>query len=165
MQSTYVYGYLDTLGRGTSLSAHFKNYEMACKHCDYLFININLITSLETLRELLNSAMPSIMGEYKIIPTNSYRCPIHNHNVGGRDNSTHIRGMAADIYSPGVSPAKVALYALSVERFANGGIAIYPNFTHVDVREYIWRQGYIAAPSSGYVEVSFDKLIEKQLDR
>lgn len=62
-----------------------------------------------------------------------YRSPAHNAAVGGVKNSQHTLGTAADIVVRGVSPLEVAQYAehLMPDR---GGIGVYKDFTHVDVR-------------------------------
>lgn len=65
--------------------------------------------------------------------TCGYRCPEHNKKVGGVDSSTHVKGMAMDLYSRfGVKPETIAEAA---ERVGFGGIHAYPekNFCHVDI--------------------------------
>lgn len=62
--------------------------------------------------------------------------------VRGHRRSYHLRGMAADIYVPGVSPRAIRDFAVG-RRF--GGIGYYPNsgFVHLDVRqERFWWVDY-----------------------
>lgn len=63
-----------------------------------------------------------------------YRCPIHNHNVGGVSNSQHLYGKAAD---PIVNPAlrdTLDEAINDVPAFVHGGRGRYPNGgRHVDI--------------------------------
>lgn len=80
------------------LSEHFTTDEFKCKGnhvCDYstdegviAHVNSRLITLLEGIREGLGKP---------VIITSGLRCPEHNKEVGGTDQSTHLRGEAADI--------------------------------------------------------------------
>ncbi|MEW5920673.1 MAG: D-Ala-D-Ala carboxypeptidase family metallohydrolase [Bacillota bacterium] len=56
---------------------------------------------------------------------------VNNAAVGGSPHSYHLRGMAADIRVPGLSPAELATAA---RQASFRGIIIYPTFVHVDVR-------------------------------
>ena len=60
-----------------------------------------------------------------------YRNPAHNKAAGGNPNSYHLRGMAADINVPGLSPQALADAA---RRAGFRGIIAYTTFVHVDVR-------------------------------
>jgi uncharacterized protein YcbK (DUF882 family) len=108
------------------LSKHFSAAEFACPHCGRTRVSGRLITALEDLRALAN--LP-------IRVTSGYRCPEHNAAVGGKPDSGHLHGDAADIVVEGHTvPQMVALAAL-VPEFAYGGIGAYDaGFIHVDVR-------------------------------
>lgn len=107
------------------LSANFKVSEFACKDgSDTVFISPGLVTVLQKIRD--HFAKP-------VIITSAYRNDIYNKKAGGAVYSQHKYGMAADIYISGISPATIADF---VERIMpnTGGIGIYNNFVHVDVR-------------------------------
>jgi uncharacterized protein YcbK (DUF882 family) len=65
--------------------------------------------------------------------TSGVRCKQHNANVNGASRSQHMLGNAADIKVRGIDPVDVYEYA--DEKFGkSGGVGLYKNFTHVDVR-------------------------------
>lgn len=70
----------------------------------------------------------------KIVMTSGYRDPFHNASVGGKDDSYHMKCMAADFFIPGVPKAK--LIAFAYRNGLVGGLGCYPgrNFIHIDVR-------------------------------
>ena len=88
-----------------------------------------LCLSLEVLRQELGS---------KSIKINSgYRSPKHNEAQGGKSNSQHLSGKAADIVVSGVDPKVVAdtiEKLMTSGRMKQGGIGRYSGFTHIDVR-------------------------------
>lgn len=108
------------------LSENFKVKEFACKDgSDVVFVAPKLVEILQNVREHFG----------KPVNINSaYRTPTYNKKVGGSTYSQHQYGTAADIKINGVSPKDVAAY---VETLLpnTGGIGIYSNFTHVDVRD------------------------------
>ena len=74
----------------------------------------------------------------KPIKINSgYRSPKHNKNVGGAKNSQHVKGRAAYIVITGVPPKQLAAELeklIAAKKIKEGGIGIYPNFVHYDIR-------------------------------
>ena len=54
--------------------------------------------------------------------------------------SYHLAGMAADIWVKNVSPKKVARTASEILG-THGGVILYTNFVHVDVRKDFYRKG------------------------
>lgn len=79
------------------LSEHFTTDEMACRcgKCSYstddgiiAHVSPRLILLLEDIRDAVGRP---------IVISSGLRCPEHNKAVGGEDNSTHLRGEAADI--------------------------------------------------------------------
>lgn len=69
--------------------------------------------------------------------TSGYRCYEHNLDVGGKADSRHLRGQAADIVSnEGLDGPHMAKYANMVAAFANGGLGVDESFLHCDVRGY-----------------------------
>lgn len=119
------------------LSEHFSRAEFACRHCDQLpveGISKALLEGLETLREAVGRP---------IHVTNGYRCPEHNAEVGGVEDSQHVQGCAADIWVDGYTA--FALGQLCSEIFDGVGTYIEADFVHVDMRDggdsigqYVW---------------------------
>ena len=104
------------------LSKNFNQREFACRHCGMVYVEPELITILQALRDTVNKP---------IKVTSGYRCPTHNKNIGGAAQSRHMQGQAADLLVSGMTPAAVAQVAA---RVGAGGIGIYKSgFTHVDI--------------------------------
>ncbi len=108
--------------QGVNISTHFRDTEFSCHDgSGQVRIHPKLPKLLEKIRVALG----------KPITVNSgYRTPSYNAKIGGAKNSYHMKGMAADIVVPGVSPKDVATLA---RKMGAGGVGVYPNFTHVDV--------------------------------
>lgn len=70
----------------------------------------------------------------KVVVSSGYRSPDHNAAVGGKEDSYHMRCMAADFFIPGVDKRKLIGYAW--RNGLVGGLGCYPgrSFIHVDVR-------------------------------
>src|SRR5690554_132558 len=71
----------------------------------------------------------------KAVFSSGYRDPNHNGDVGGADNSYHMKCMAADIFFPGVS--KRDMVNAAYREPLVGGLGCYPGrqFIHIDVRD------------------------------
>ena len=109
-----------------NLSKNFKVKEFACKDgSDPVFISPELVEVLQNIRDHFGKAV-SI--------NSAYRTPSHNKKEGGATYSQHIYGTGADIKVTGVTPKQVAQYAETLLS-GRGGIGIYSNFTHIDVRD------------------------------
>lgn len=107
------------------LSEHFKVYEFRCKdNTDPIFVSQILVDALESIREHFNKP---------VYINSAYRNPAYNAMVGGAKNSMHMYGMAADIHINGVTPKQIAEFAETIMP-DTGGIGIYDNFCHIDVR-------------------------------
>ena len=89
---------------------------------------LQLAVNLQVLRDYLK----------KTIKINSaYRSPAWNKKVGGVSDSQHVQGKAGDIVVSGYSPIEVAKAIESLiasGKMMQGGIGIYPNFVHYDIR-------------------------------
>lgn len=110
------------------VSEHFQAKEFACKDGSYeLLLCTELLEVLETIRNHFKA--PCIINS-------GYRTPSHNRKIKGAANSYHCKGMAADIVIKGHSTKEVAEYAKSI--LDNGGVIIYNNFVHIDVRERVF---------------------------
>ena len=118
-------------GVKVQLSTNFKSTEFDCNGkscCSKTLIDEKLVEYLQAIRDHFGKPV-------KI--SSSYRCEIHNPEVGGVKSSLHLKGMAADITIEGVSPAEVAKYAESI---GIKGIGLYDtskdgHFVHIDTRD------------------------------
>lgn len=81
-----------------------------------------LALRLEAVRERL--------GNKPITITSGYRDPAHNARVGGKRNSTHLLGMAADIQHATMTPKQVQKALADWP----GGMGYGNSFTHLDIR-------------------------------
>ena len=89
---------------------------------------VELARNLEVLRTSINKP---------ITITSGYRSPKYNTKIGGVKDSQHLRGTAADIKVPGMTPKEVALVIeglIQSGKMKEGGIGVYPTFTHYDIR-------------------------------
>lgn len=113
-----------------SVSSSFRVRDFACKcgRCQIVKYDDRLGAYLELIGEHFG-VTPKI--------NSGYRCSEHNAEVGGAKTSHHMRGMAADIRVPGVSPIEVARYAecIGIHR-----IGLYENFVHIgsDEKKRFW---------------------------
>ena len=89
---------------------------------------IELANNLQVLRDAIG----------KPITINSgYRSPKYNAKIGGVKNSQHVKGKASDLRVAGVTPKELALIIeglIEQGKMKQGGIGVYPNFTHYDIR-------------------------------
>lgn len=89
---------------------------------------VELARNLEVLRTAINKP---------ITITSGYRSPKYNTKIGGVKDSQHLRGTAADIKVSGMTPKEVALVIeglIESGKMKEGGIGVYPTFTHYDHR-------------------------------
>lgn len=108
------------------LSTNFRVSEFRCKDgSDVILIAPALVTILQNIRSHFKKPL---------IINSAYRTYTHNKKVGGSPTSQHLYGLAADIKISGVPPKTVANYAETLMP-NKGGIGVYKNFVHVDVRE------------------------------
>jgi uncharacterized protein YcbK (DUF882 family) len=113
-----------------------KNFSLAefeskdgAKMPEEVFHNIQkLANQLQTLRNHLNRPITINSG---------YRSPEHNKAVGGTILSQHTRGKAADIVVSGLSTKRVAeAIEMLIKNgdMLQGGLGVYKNFIHYDIR-------------------------------
>lgn len=62
--------------------------------------------------------------------TSGYRCPAYNKTVGGKKNSAHLKGLAADLSVPNDEARILMVQALLDAGFERFGIG--KNFIHAD---------------------------------
>lgn len=109
-----------------NLSSNFKVKEFSCKdNSDVIFIAPELVEVLQKIRTHFGKALNI---------NSAYRTPTYNKKVGGATYSQHLYGTAADIRINGVAPKDIATYAETLLN-GTGGIGIYSNFVHIDIRK------------------------------
>ena len=108
---------------------HFNTNELKCSHCGELNINEKFLDKLESARMI--AGIP-----FKI--TSGCRCPMHNHNVGGVENSRHLTNTgpdgtcAVDIAARNSIERGVIIRALFLAGIEQIGINIEKNFIHCE---------------------------------
>jgi len=94
-----------------------------------VLINLSkLAKNLQVLRDELKQSITINSG---------YRSPKHNRAVGGVANSQHVLGKASDLKARNTPPRQLALLIekLILEgKMDQGGVGIYPDFVHYDIR-------------------------------
>ncbi len=109
-----------------NLSKNFSRWEFECKcNCVFNSVDPRLVEALQCLRDLLG------------VPINinsACRCEVYNRKKGGKKDSQHLMGRAADIWCKGIKPRKIAEIAEQIPEFRKGGIGIYRTFVHIDAR-------------------------------
>ena len=113
------------------LSKNFRLSEFRPGEHSYDLIRLSpmLVNTLEEIRKRA--------GDQPLHITSAYRPPAYNRKVGGVSNSTHIDGLAADIYSDYLNTDE--LYDICDQVIGDrGGVGYYPNegFVHIDLRGY-----------------------------
>jgi len=106
------------------LSPNFRARELVCFCCKKEGIKDDLVFHLQMAHDLLPAR--SVM-----IITSGYRCEEHNREVGGKETSSHPKGLAADIKCDGSSYRFLLVGALLKARFKRIGIG--KDFIHVDL--------------------------------
>ena len=115
------------------LSEHFSSSEFRCRcGCGLEEVDAGLLTVLEAVRNA--TGLPVIINSGR-------RCNGHNREVGGKPNSAHLRGTAADV-SVRDAGHRFALVAAAITAGANG-VGVGKTFVHIDVdadlpRPAIW---------------------------
>jgi uncharacterized protein YcbK (DUF882 family) len=89
---------------------------------------IQLAKNLQVLRDYLSVS---------ITVNSGYRSPKYNAKIGGVKNSQHLLGKASDLMVNGFTPKQVAdaiEHLIKQGKMQQGGIGVYPTFTHYDIR-------------------------------
>jgi hypothetical protein len=95
----------------------------ACPCCGQVMFDSELLEKLDYLRNLIGEPI-------KI--TSAYRCESHNDRVGGKSNSSHLKGLAVDVkIFDSAYRFKVLNTCLQEELFNRIGIA--ETFLHLDI--------------------------------
>lgn len=118
------------------LSRNFKAREFASKDgARYARISPDLVSALQSLRDTLDSPITINSG---------YRTLAQNQAVGGKPQSRHLAGQAADIESSGMSALDLAQSALNTIG-CSIGIGLGVHYIHVDVRGTLAKWTYAGA--------------------
>ncbi|MEK9723945.1 MAG: D-Ala-D-Ala carboxypeptidase family metallohydrolase [Rhodospirillaceae bacterium] len=113
----------------THFSPNFSKRELECKcGCETPAVIYHNLAALALELEKLRAAVG-----HPISVVSGFRCAKHNLAVGGKSQSQHLSGKAADLVCKAMSPAEVKKKAEAHPPFRNGGIGLYPTFTHVDL--------------------------------
>lgn len=115
------------------LTTNFSLSEFACN--DGTAVPASLIPNVQELANNLQVLRDEI-GE-PLHVNSGYRTPTYNAKVGGKKASQHLKATAADITAKSYSPKQLAAVIerlIKAGKMQQGGIGIYPGFTHYDVR-------------------------------
>lgn len=115
------------------LTENFSREEFDCR--DGTKVPAELMPNVQELANNLQVLRDDI-GE--VIHVNSgYRSPTYNVKIGGATNSQHKKAKAADITAKSFTPKQLAARIeklIAAGKMKQGGIGIYPGFTHYDIR-------------------------------
>jgi uncharacterized protein YcbK (DUF882 family) len=114
------------------LSQNFTEEEFACPHCGLVGMTSAFIQALQVART--EAGIP-----FRI--NSGYRCKEHNVAVGGKPNSSHLRGMAADIAVRNNQERFIilnSLFAVGFKRIGIGGTYIHVDTDSSKARKVAW---------------------------
>jgi len=100
---------------------YFQIEEFACPCCKKADMKEDFLVMLDKAREL---------AETPFVITSGFRCEKHNREVGGKDNSSHLKGYAADISALTSDKRYKIVYGLISAGFKRIGIG--KEFIHAD---------------------------------
>lgn len=108
------------------VSKHFSRREFACADgCGFEAVDAELLDIAEQLREKIGAFTPNC----------ACRCLEHNRNVGSKDTSFHVKGMAMDIpIKDNIRRQEVYEWLDNWVLFERGGLGLYDTFIHIDLR-------------------------------
>jgi uncharacterized protein YcbK (DUF882 family) len=101
--------------------------------CSITVVSMDLVEGLEGMRALLLKHWDDASEFPGLRVLSGYRCKRHNTDIGGKPDSKHLLGIAADVTTR-VTPKWLAASAKTVSQFKNGGIGLYSWGIHVDCR-------------------------------
>jgi len=107
-------------------SVYFSEQELRCPCCGKNEMQAEFLSELDNLRVAVGGP---------ITLNSAFRCPSHNAAVGGKPNSAHVRGLAADVRATdGRTRYKVlrAAYQVGFKR-----IGLANTFVHVDTDDFL----------------------------
>lgn len=115
------------------LTKHFNQSEFMCHDgsempLDVLYNVLRAAEQLEVLR--------AVLGE-PIYINSAYRSKAYNRSVGGKAKSQHVLGKAVDIHTKNHTPEQLYLIIdelIGSGKMREGGLGLYDNFIHYDIR-------------------------------
>ena len=102
------------------LTTNFHSDEFKCPCCGKDDIDMNFVINLQIARD---------HSDVKFIITSGVRCEKHNKEVGGKETSSHLKGLACDLVAQNSSTRGLLLKAI-YHSFLRVGIG--KDFIHVD---------------------------------
>ena len=123
----------------SDLSKNFSRYEFECQdECGFDTVDTGLLRVLQDVADYYSV----LYGKVKVIITSGCRCPEHNEDEGGSENSQHLYGKAADFKVYKLTndeweqiPAEVIYNYIDSKYPDTLGLGMYSNRNHVDSRE------------------------------
>jgi uncharacterized protein YcbK (DUF882 family) len=122
-----------------NLTENFSRHEFACKcGCGFDTIDWELLSALQRCVDERAGLSLKTSAKLRIVVNSGCRCPAHNKAEGGKPNSYHLKGRAADIEvflggpANKISPDTIADWF--EKNYPHFGIGRYKTFTHVDSR-------------------------------
>lgn len=108
------------------LTENFNLQEFECTGHNHRHVMIDegLVEKLQQLRDRLGKPL-------KI--NSAYRCPQRNQQVGGAENSQHLKGKAVDVNIMNLDCDIDEIKRMAIE-IGFTGIGLYNSFIHLDVR-------------------------------
>lgn len=116
------------------LTKNFNRQEFDCK--DGTIVPEKYLKNVQEVADNLQ-----VLRNYLEVPVSvtgsGYRSPSHNKKVKGAKFSQHLTASGADINAEGYEPkqlAEVIELLILKGKMKQGGIGVYPNFVHYDIR-------------------------------
>ena len=115
------------------LTKNFKLEEFTCAcNCEMPPEVLHNVQKVANQLQVLRTAT-----EQSIKINSAYRCESHNAKIGGKANSQHLLGKAADITIYNFLPIEVNSLIesfIASSDILQGGLGLYDTFTHYDIR-------------------------------
>jgi uncharacterized protein YcbK (DUF882 family) len=108
------------------LTRNFSAEEFECKCCGKNEVSYELVKRLQWLRDRFGKPL---------VITSGYRCDSHNKNVGGKRNSKHALGLAADVLTVNMTSSELHTFLKLIFEFDFRGVGIASTFIHLDIRD------------------------------
>lgn len=113
-----------------------ENFDLAEFNCnDGIKVPAELMPNVKELAANLQVLRNEIGEPIRI--NSAYRHPAYNKRIGGAPSSQHLKAKAADITAKSYTPKRLAAVIemlINAGKMKQGGIGIYPGFTHYDIR-------------------------------
>jgi uncharacterized protein YcbK (DUF882 family) len=119
----------------TQITKNFDSSEFKCR--DNTEVPEELAENLILLCENLQKLRDRLQMPIRVI--SGYRTPEYNRKIGGAQRSQHLLAKAADITAPELTPRElweILREMIRDGRIMKGGVGIYRDFVHYDVRGF-----------------------------